>query len=703
MKILGRVDWAGTDKNGARIARVEPLISTEEAAWRPVEPEEFPAEGRVFWPQAKDAVEGSLVFCQTEPNPGQRDEHRVTSAQLAIEILDVRAWGTAEQIRRRLVAGQTEQLRPCPRALLWCGDDELVGPVRLAEDRQDNLVIESARDRIPCMSRSGLDIRELRRGSAVRYVLSGSTTGAPSRYVDWDTEEGTARRAIRFAVDRAREQGANPAPLEKLVADALRGITGSTAELKLKQYQLTRTQEFIRDSARLHQLASSIAEELLALPVIKLELDSARAARWSQIEAELKSSFLAERSKLESAREKHAALTEESRQLERRVEEARASVGSQIQQLEAELGKRVKAVLARPASFIAEAAVLQAALPLGAAAPSGQPSSSIVPQLAVTWSAPAQALSEPLELRKALTAALKARGLEPDAGIRIHATLAAGLLPIVIGPRALAALDAYGDAVCGGRSVTVHVSPALIEPGELFGRLDPARGIYVPHASGLLEAARAAAHLPGPVLVTLEGLNRAPTESFLLPLLQDIERGAAVRLFHPAALSTVGGTADHEVKWPRALRLAATAIEGSTTLPLSRELWDRAVVIYVKSAPAPATSRRPPLTELPLSSALLEPGEPQEELVSELLGELAEAAPCAGGLELYAASLARFERDKAKLRAALVQGMLLPAAVTLSAQGEQDAALATLQEYTETGGEQSAARDMIQQLRRRLA
>lgn len=318
------------------------------------------------------------------------------------------------------------------------------------------------------------------------------------------------------------------------------------------------------------------------------------------------------------------------------------------------------------------------------------------------WLLADQVVRDRLGLRAAISGAFKARGVAPASGMRIHAALAAGLFPILVGPNALSALDAYSQVACGARGVTVHVTPAMIEPAELFGRLDTVSGRFVRHAAGLVDLVRAAARAPSSVaLAILEGANRGPTESYLLPLLQMRARGGRIPLFHPG--TAVGGPAlEPIVNWPPNLWLAATLVDGPTSLPLSRDLLAFGVVIEVESceqvvAGAPAAS-----SEIDMGSEIGTPADIQSDVVNELIAALPDAGGCRATLSRFGAMLARFESDPERLRTALLEAVLVPFVATLESDDERQQAGDTLLEGL--GAEELARLTMLgRRLHRRLA
>ena len=318
------------------------------------------------------------------------------------------------------------------------------------------------------------------------------------------------------------------------------------------------------------------------------------------------------------------------------------------------------------------------------------------------WAPADRVITDSGELLRALAAAFKARGVAPAPTKRIHAAIAAGLVPILVGPTALLALDAYSRVACGGRTTTVYVTPSLLESSELFGRVDSARGDFVCHAAGLIDVLRAAPGSRGAALVTLEGINRGPTESYLLPLLQMRARGGRIPLFHPDTPVSSSSRVEPVVVWPSNVWLAATAVDGPTSLPTSRDVLAHSVVIEVDACQVVSDGTRDTASEIALDSELIRPVDPPTHIVEDLLEAFPDARGYRSSLDRFGAMLARFESDPGRLRTALVESVLLPLVVTLDAEDERAEAFQALGKHL--GAEEGTRLTVVgRRLRRRIA
>jgi hypothetical protein len=212
----------------------------------------------------------------------------------------------------------------------------------------------------------------------------------------------------------------------------------------------------------------------------------------------------------------------------------------------------------------------------------------------------------------------------------IHAAIAAGLVPVLLGPNALAAGKAYGVAVCGGRLAVHNVSPACIQPSEI----DDAT------PCGLSQCDAVADAVDGISLYILEGANRSPLEAACLPLLQ------MRRL----------GLTDHRVA--RGLRILMTFANGATTVPVTSDLWQQAVAFVPKSQ-QPGTDP-PDVGDLSLASELLDVGQVPQSCIDNMLEHWPACEDLRPTLETYGAALNCFYSDEERLEELLFSGVIAP-------------------------------------------
>ncbi len=664
MKFLGIVRWKRNDKNGNPFAGVEPLEEVVEDNWRRVDAtKEFPTGGQAFWFAAREANEEGLVFFRTEENPGHKEKFRVVDAQRALEIVDLREFGSPASVKAAFSYGIRNSDIPEGLALVRCAPDILVGPVKLHRRPDRKVTFEHpSPDRVPCfrdvvgrathLTHDGKNPRRI-----LTLPLEEMPLGAPTAYVDWDEDRRVVRRAINAAVVRAKSAGVDHGLTKRLIDEAAAAVTpeGGGAEIELERYRLERAKELSASSQQVVQLADNVAAALLTHPVIEASLEALRKSR----EAEWEASFRAELdARLTGARKEmkdidlrvaqsRVALSSISSELEEArnaLLNARQHTATQVEDLDEELSRRLAEIVKRPAGVLSDVAILRSFLSGSGGGTANERTSPPAIEEAI-WVPASVCIENRLELQKCLFAAFKAYGVAPAHAIRIHAALVAGVLPVVTGAGALAALTAYAQVVCGGRIAVIHIGPDSLSPIS-FRMRDVDRALERSRALGV------------PAMLILEGANRGPTEAYLTPFLQELAITFANRT----------GESHVEILW------AATAVGGATTIPVSRDLWSHAMAIYVE--------KTPPIGVVPglsdVGSELLCPADEPEGVVDEIVAAWPPAREVAAGLRAFARGLSHFESDASRVSRGLAESILLPLIASTHSDEERVAAFESL-------------------------
>ncbi len=273
MKVIGIVRWRTNDRAGNPIAGVEPLYEViDGSTWRPVNAaDEFPTQGQVFWPLAREAVEDTVVFFRAEDNRSQKDKYRVVDAHPAVEVVDLRQVGDPGAVKAALTIGlRRHELREGV-AMVRCETDVLVGPIKLVKRPNGLFTFEASNpDRIPCFA-GGVDgeLRTINDGRMARAVLprplGAMPVGPPTGFVDWDDDRLIVRRALTAAVTRAKRGGADPGLTTRMIDEAAAAVTGDSGgpELELERYRLERAIALCSEASFVSDLAADIAADLI--------------------------------------------------------------------------------------------------------------------------------------------------------------------------------------------------------------------------------------------------------------------------------------------------------------------------------------------------------------------------------------------------------------------------------------------------------
>ena len=679
MKIVGLVQWTDRDKRGSPIAGVRPLVELQKGEWREIDAaEEFPSQGQIFWPNAQAATEDSLIIFRAEPNAGQKDEFKVIDPKPAYEVLDLRRYGTATEVRAALVEG----IRlPGPfgalRALIWCKPDLLVGPVELNRVATGTAkLVGTNLHRLTTFT--GTQVRPVTVDRGTERLLRVDD-GAPSGFVDWDDDAIVLRRALEAAVRVAKQAGRDTGQTKKQIEEAARALAsqGVGPEAQLDRYRLERALSLLADTEVVATSSAELAELLREHPAIQATLSDLSTRVRADIEqsarADLEQRLAREQAALREATEAHTRTTAqlEARQqellaAEKRLKDVQRQVASAASEAEAAVDARVLAAIDRPLELLAEVSVLRPLLHM-AGSLLASPARGEEPTR-IDWSrSRGESIKDKVSLRRVLTSAARAQGVEPSLMLQVHAAAAAGLMPVTLGPAGLAALTAYALGACGNRLLIAHVSPSVIQP----------RDLDVVPGGGLVAAVAAAKEIDGLSLVVLEGANRSPLEASVVPILELAELG----------LSPVSSA--------RGLRLAATLVAGATTVPVTSQLWSHAAAICPEPSVRSAQGAPPP-GDIALSSELLALGDPPTGVVDALVDAWPDCRELRPALVRLGSALTRLYDEEQRVTEALLHGLVLPYIATALSADEQADAL------SKTGDSDGVLSGSLRRLRRRL-
>jgi hypothetical protein len=710
VRALGIVDWTGLDKTGQTIAGVLPLFDITTSEWRSIHADkEFPALGRAFWFRAT-ATETELLYFRAEDNVGGKEyEFKVTEPHVAIEVRDLRELGTPEIVRRALSAGLKWPALVAGRALLWCADDLVVGPVKLVPSNNNLITFEHPqRHEIPCYSKNDIDLREVPDPRYKRFVLAETSPLVANSYVDWDTDKLVVRRAITWAAERAKEKEKEIALTKRQIEEAASYLTNSGAnpKLKLEYYRLQRTLEMIAGVQRANEVTNSAIEALQKHPVISKELEELRERVTTTVTEDIRKALKKEHEALAQTQLDREQLASEVETAQSQLENIRIRIDDAVRDIEVEVDRRIAEVLEKPATLLAESAILRTVLnePKGRITQSNDPQSDIKKRPSIAWPRSQNVITEFKDFKKLLLRSSKATQVPLKVFWRIHAAISSRLLPVLAGPQSIKALEGYARVACGARVFRIHASPSFFEVSDLFGKFDSVRGQFLPHPAGLIDVLETARQSSGQALVIIEGANRAPTESYLLPLLQAVQSNSTLQLFHPTVAAPSDPYYDMcEINWPTNLLLAMTVVEGATTLPISPDIWINAVLVETDGDSA-GISPYPEVSEVNLDEEMTGLPDQQTGISDALLESLPAYVPFRNTSERYLSALSYFESDLHNLETAFIESLLLPLIVSLSSDEECDKALNHLIEAASTSASDPLELEpLAQRIRRRLS
>jgi hypothetical protein len=670
MKFIGLVQWTKRDKNDNPIAGVRPLIELQKNDWRTIDSlEEFPTQGQAFWFNAQGASENALILFRAEPNPGQKDQFKVVDPKLVLEVLDLQKYGTPSEVRAALAEGiHLPGAFTSLKALILCKPDLLVGPVELNRVNGRVRLVAKNLHRLPAYA--GPEIYRVAFDHTEKLLRIDDTP--PSGFVDWDDEAAILRRAIDAAVKMAKQSGHDLGPTKKQIEEMTRAITAQSVgpDAQLDQYRFRRALELLEVAEVAEREAAEFVEVFREHPSIKAALVELQKNVREKVEvsarADLEKRFEKERVKLEEAIQLNDQKKKELNKLEEQLTEMQGRVAEAEKEAENAVNACVLSAVERPLELLAQVSVLKPFIGFGGSQTATTPTPHSSTRL--DWSsARGGDIRDKAALRRNLTNAARARGVDPSLMFQVHAAIVAQLMPVTLGSGALGALTAYAHGACGGRLAIVHVSPSAINPNDL----DEVAG------GGLKVAVEAAKDIDGISLVVLEGANRSPLESSVLPVLQLAE-------LHLSPLKMTPG-----------LRLAASLVVGATTVPVTSQLWSHACAIYAE--PIPPTVSNNATGDVSLTCELFIPGDEPAGSIESLLDTWPECRELRPAMIRLGSALARLYDDESRVTEALLNNLVLPYIATAFTADEQ----AELLSKTRTASDSTVT--TLHRLRRRLA
>jgi hypothetical protein len=617
-------------------ATVEPLVESSSAGAEWLGPLEgamsrFPERGLVHWHDAPLGLkEGSLWQFTIDEHPSARRGRGPERVQLRdprepIEVLDLRGWEDHAALRS-MITGDGIPLSPSPlarRVLLWLSSGVCVGPILLRTGTQGLWVFDKpdgSQDvaRVPIYRPSDTDINRVSIDGERWFVSPRLGLGQRAGIENWMSNAQVARsilgrlrkmnpelvKSIGMTdklfgeyldhVEGGRMGSADPA-VERARADRLRGVRDA---IQRDVALLTEATQALlaREEVRIErEVQAKIAEEVRAR---QTEIDVALASATEHL-VQLRKDLDAKR--VESA-ELDTALLAKQRELE-----------AKVTLFEQEVTSRLEEIARRPETFFADTAIIRAALaPIldrriagrGAAVHVRSPLRDGLRDGMSAGSGPGEATSELCDIaavRRALAAYANVGELSIFAMLGLHAALVAGVVPVIAGNHGYDLLRAYASAVAGGRLLWIPVGSSTMEPYDLLGRFDGASGRILPSPSGLLDVVRDAMQSERLHLVVLEGFNRAPTEGYLLPILEAAQAGRSGDLARTIPIASSGLLASddpyHEMGrlvWPPNVLVACIPSDGSLTLPVPSSVWRFLALLDAddrERAPMPSASQ----------------------------------------------------------------------------------------------------------------
>ncbi len=586
---IGVVEGTSQDKNGNPIAYLKPLyraacsgrwvdkLSDEERH------ELFPTLGLLIWFHARnEAQRGSLWSFAVQETPellsGQERKYTFHvvdgTAKEVREILDLWDTGiTADDIRIEVQDIVLSIHAVAKFVFARIDEQHVVGPLPMVysdgdlvfdnTQKCDALPVVRMHDPSVCTTPVVID--------GMKRILLGhdDILSRTSHRQDWSPDDEVMRAAIKY-IKKDTSQLTPQTDLQLTDARIRESVAKRLVEgdaLDLRVQRLTRADALLAEIGNEETLIHAISHNLLELPAVQQIITSKTQqvidAHTIQLAA------------LRAKAEEEAALLIESATAKAAIQRATAQdevkalrneaggLRQQSEELLDALRVKVEEKVSQPIHAVADLLIARALL--------GQrDEGQTVTQGATICEPPmAECINEPDLFKQQLTS-ISRHAITPLAmANELHSAFLVDAFPILQGEAALSVVESYASCVTGGDFHWVPISLTMIDAKVLFGD---------GHTTMLARAfAQATAYPDRLFIVLFDGINKAPVESYLFPLLacykHRYRRHPLYRLEVPCASTGIVEL----MSWPKNLLAAGTIVEGVVTLPLPETIWQQAI------------------------------------------------------------------------------------------------------------------------------
>jgi hypothetical protein len=583
---LGRVIDRRPGK-GSSFARVQPRFEASADRMRWIGPVanpdvRFPRHGLVFWfAPPENAGRDTLWEFEIEERPvgirPKEERFQIRDARPCLEVLDCRGWSSEEDLRRQITGTGVRLLHPPATAevVLWLSDNRLLGPVRPETGLVPGhwVVVAENAALVPVWQIEQAHVRSLDVGRTRDLLPPGQSLGQQVGTANWlsdsDFANGVLRRlrkADRVAFDDLRiaystyEKAIASLKNSEVLGRDFKQELGRAERLRSLERVLRHNEEFLRDAA---EILSGMSE-------VRTRVDQRVADEYNRILTERKEALDA------SLAEKYSELADLERKLSAQqaaLAETDTSLAQRGRELEESEGhfremliERLRAIEVQPEPEFANLALMRAVFANdnrhSESPATVDPTPARQPTLAPAASIPRA------EAVQILGSRLRAQEVRPFVAFELLATWLAGMTPVLVGRSALDASRTMADVVCGGHRITVSVGGTLFDASDLLEK-----EVFGPIAgASVREVLEQTKHAEQPVLILVEGANRAPIEHYAVPLLNEFAQSSAA-LLSPASGSLTSAP------WPGLALPLLVPLPDGTTVPFPRSAWERLTLV----------------------------------------------------------------------------------------------------------------------------
>jgi hypothetical protein len=555
-----------------------------------------------------DLAIGSIWQFYTEQGSSRfPDRLRVVDPTAPVELIDHKAY-SIDASRRALSVGLAFDAPPSENVLLWVSSNRWVGPIRLVPGGIPGAWVAHSTSLLQPLGvynavPEAVDQVEI---DGRRLILApGRRLTQPVGEIDWASDAVVLRRFLRWVSSEYASDLELVNAVQQFVERTIERDEpeGNGSDSMVLKERLERIRTIIKAFRFSSNEIDEVVEDLLGHPrvvsVVTKAEEEARRRTVEETQATLALEMATAAADVESLKAQAASLRQELSEMQDELElarlyaeEQRAEAERQSGEFESAIAARVQRALAQPMETLAEVSLLRALVRgTGAGGADGfSKQVSSVSRPPRSWDSQHEPGPPPEayeDFKATVRRHFQARGLSSGAGQVLAAALLSDVVPVLGGSEAYRALGAFASAAFGGRCLWIPASPVLLEPSDILGRWDSLGKEFVPHAAGLLELLEWSAETGKPYLVVIDGLNLAPVDSYLMPLLHcylDAQNGTTGRRL-PFDHCAADGSFRRSVSWPAHVHIAGVLSDAACSVRMSPSIWECAAYLHLDDLP----------------------------------------------------------------------------------------------------------------------
>ncbi|PHS08626.1 MAG: hypothetical protein COA78_12610 [Blastopirellula sp.] len=570
----------------------------------------FPNSGHVLWPRSHGVEVGTLWQFHIKEQPdfhSERNSHEQyivdpRTAKPCVPVLDLSELGGEQDGRCKLSQTGVRLSDKLPKKYIIRSEGNLWLETELQPSKSSavSYLISLGTDKMTRWIewspetepfQLACTFRDIRTPFCWQLLPPKVHPQGETRLRDWSPDSKVLGHLLdmlrKSDPEFAKQLGLTKSAIKQAV-NVLKNGSNGISNPGMQAARLKRAGEYVNQLNAGDEL-SNVAKEIIDNSPLQEEIEAEKekilkellATAKEQVSQEIKVEFSNERDELERIHDLVKEGEQNINELDRKLGVARTNYDDQLRKLEERLSIRLKEMVDNAEEIVASAAVIRAITGSGIS----QQHTNVSKPAYELPIAELQRESLPYindcdEALNNLKRSLMRRDVPFEIATPILSSFLGGLVPVFSGDRSFDALCAFAECATGGNITWIPVSPGWIDPSDFLGKPP---GSEQNHPCGLIEILLDNNESDELKLVVLDGINVAPAETVLLPLLECHED--KIYLNQTARSLPAIDARDPKISrvaWPENVLLAAI-VSPSGNFPINRSFWDLCPLICVNA------------------------------------------------------------------------------------------------------------------------